>query len=63
MEYPKIKSDGHLLGQLITNFDNEDEDDMEIIQEFHFDDTLIKAVVYRTKAPQDKEICYVTNFS
>eukprot|EP01084_Bolivina_argentea_P006830 12903_1 len=61
MEYPKIDTDGYLLGKLITHFDNEDKDDMSMIREFHFYDTLIKVVFYRTKAPQDKEICYITN--
>eukprot|EP01084_Bolivina_argentea_P156686 273065_1 len=27
MEYPKIYTDGHVLGSLITDFDNEDKDD------------------------------------
>eukprot|EP01084_Bolivina_argentea_P156684 273060_1 len=51
MEYPKIETDGNLLGKLTTYFDNEDKDDMRVMTEFHFYDTLIKAVVYRKKAP------------
>eukprot|EP01084_Bolivina_argentea_P230932 389578_1 len=61
MEYPKVETDGHLLGKVTTYFDNEDKDDRHLTTEFHFYDTLIKAVKYRTKAPEDKQIRYITN--
>eukprot|EP00483_Globobulimina_turgida_P003392 UN03398 len=63
MEDPKTIADGKELGSVDIYFNNEDEEDMKIETEFHFYSTLIKAVIYRTKAPQDKQIRYITNFS
>ena len=62
MEDPKVTADGKELGCIVTEFDNHDEDDMNTTLEFHFYETVIKAVVYRDKAPDLKQIHYITNY-
>ena len=59
---PKVINDGWELGVIATKFPNNDEDDMCQILEFHFYETVIKAVVYREKDPNDKQQHYIINY-
>ena len=62
MEDPKTKSDSLRLGEVVVDFPNEDENDMQSTLEFHFAETVIKAVVYRNKEPGNKQIRYINNW-
>ena len=59
MEDPKIESDGQTLGTIEVEFPNQDADDMKVTMEWHFAETVIKAVVYRNKEPNKKQIRYI----
>ena len=60
LENPKVCTDGMLLGDILVEYPNNDEDDMQSTLEFHFAETVIKAVVYRNKDPDKKQIRYIT---
>ena len=62
MKDPKVQTDGKELGYIRTVFDNNDEDDTGITLEFHFYETVIKAVVYKDKYPDEKQIHYINNY-
>ena len=62
LEDPKVKGDGRPLGEIETKFPNNDMDDMRVTLEFHFYETVIKAVVYRKKEPDEKQTHYITNY-
>ena len=62
MEDPKLKSESERLGQIVIDFPNEDENDMCSTLEFHFAETVIKAVVYRNNEPEKKQIRYINNW-
>ena len=57
---PKTCNDCKILGDLIAYYGKDDELNTKIITEFHFYDTLIKAVVYNEKTPNDKKVKYIT---
>ena len=59
---PMTERDANELGTVLTEFPTREEDDMELTTEFHFGDTVIKAVVFRDKYPSDKQTHYITNF-
>ena len=61
-EHPKTASEAQELGSVVIKFPNTDESDMESILEFHFAETVIKAVAYRVKDPDNKQIGYITNW-
>ena len=51
---PLIKSDGRQLATMELTWED-DEDDMEVITEFNFFDTTIRAQTYKVSAPQNKK--------
>merc|ERR1719474_244039 len=59
MENPKVKSDGTVMGTITTTWKVGDKSDMEVILEFHFAETLIKAIVYRKAEPEKRKIRYI----
>ena len=59
MENPLIISDGKELGSFNTTYDENDKADEESTTEFHFYDTLIKIVEYKTRKPNDKQVGYI----
>ena len=59
---PKVHTDVMTLGKIETNWSNNDQSDMGKILEFHFAETIIKAIVYRNKDPDNQQTCYITNF-
>merc|ERR1719474_1921599 len=61
MTDPKIQSDGMMPGSIRTTWEVGDKSDMEVVLEFHFAETLIKAVQYKKKDPEKKEIRYIQN--
>merc|ERR1719474_1676268 len=46
---PKIQSDGMMLGSIDTIWEVGDKSDMKVVLEFHFAETLIKAIQYKKK--------------
>ena len=62
MEDPTIKNHCEILGKVNTVFDESDDVSVESILEFHFYDTIIKAVVYKENKPEDKKVHYITNY-
>eukprot|EP01083_Nonionella_stella_P312689 1119280_1 len=60
-EYPKIASEGKVLGDIRIEWDEENFD-LRTTTEFHFYDTLIKVVAYPSKDPEKKQTRYITNY-
>ena len=57
-----MHSDGKIVGQIHTEFDDQDKENMKCVLELHFYDTMIKTVVYTGKYPNKKQIGYITNY-
>ena len=62
-EDAKTARDGWKLGEIEIEYDDEDDDYQEVILEFHFYDTLIKVISYKTNKPNVKNEAYITNYS
>ena len=62
MQDPILVSDGKKLGRVSTEWQDQDESNMEGILEWHFYDTMIKIAQYSKKHPNNRHPQYITNF-
>ena len=61
-ENPLIQSDTRALGLFRRTYDEKDAWNEQTTTEFHFYDTLIKIVTYKTSSPDDKQTGYIVNY-
>ena len=59
---PTIASDGKELGRIEMKYDKTDDDRQESILEFHFSDTLIKVVTFKTGKSNTKQEAYIVDY-
>ena len=54
--------DLRILGSIPAKYDPNDEPNEERTNEFHFYDTLIEVVTYKTKTPNVEQSGYIVNY-
>ena len=59
---PTIESDGKESGRIEMKYDKNDDDRQESILEFHFSDTLINVVTFKTGNSNTKREAYIIDY-